>query len=168
LKLNSKGDLEWQKTFGGKDFDVAKSIQQTKDGRYIVAGWTWSFGSGSQDAYILKLNEKGEVEWQKTFGGKKSDGASSLQQTTDGGYIVAGWTESFGSGGHDVYILKLNSEGQLEWQKTFGGKGEDEANSVQQTTDGGYIVAGWTKSFDSEYKDIYILKLNSKGEIENK
>ncbi len=166
LKLNSNGQLEWQKTFGGKDDDVANSIQQTTDGGYIVAGWTKSFGSGGEDAYILKLNSNGQLEWQKTFGGKDDDVANSIQQTTDGGYIVAGWTASFGSGWKDAYILKLNSNGQLEWQKTFGEINNDVANSIQQTTDGGYIVAGWTASFGSGWQDIYILKLNSKGEVE--
>jgi len=166
LKLNSKGRVEWQKTFGGEDNDVANSIQQTMDGGYIVAGWTYSFGSGWRDAYILKLNSKGGVEWQKTFGGEFSEEAKSIQQTKDGGYIVAGWTYSFDSDSRDVYILKLNSKGEVEWQKTFGGKDNDEANSIQQTTDGGYIVAGWTESFGSGEKDVYILKLNSKGQLE--
>jgi len=166
LKLNSKGEVQSQKTFGGKKDDEANSIQQTTDGGYIVAGWTDSFGSGEADVYILKLNSKGEVQWQKTFGGKKDDEANSIQQTTDGGYIVAGWTDSFGSGEADVYILKLNSKGEVQWQKTFGGKKDDEANSIQQTTDGGYIVAGWTDSFDSGEADVYILKLNSKGEVQ--
>ena len=167
LKLNSKGEVEWQKTFGGEYDDGAKSIKQTTDGGYIVAGWTKSFGSGEGDVYILKLDSKGEVEWQKTFGGKYDDEANSIQQTTDGGYVVAGWTKSFGSAWwEDVYILKLNSKGDLEWQKTFGGGDDDVATSIQQTMDGGYIVAGWTKSFGSGGEDAYILKLDSKGEIE--
>jgi len=167
LKLNVKGEIEWQKTFGGKDYDEANSVQQTIDGGYIVAGWTKSFGSGGYDVYILKLNSKGEVEWQKTFGGWNDDEANSIQQTIDGGYIVAGVTGSFGFGEQDAYILKLNLKGEAEWQKTFGGKGDDEAKSIQQTKDGGYIVAGWTKSFGSAWwKDVYILKLNSKGEVE--
>jgi len=166
LKLNSKGEVEWQKTFGGAKNDVANSIQQTTDGGYIVAGWTESFGSGEEDAYILKLNSKGEIEWQKTFGGEVSDLANSIQQTTDGGYIVAGWTESFGSVRQDIYILKLSSKGEVQWQKTFGGLDKDAANSIQQTTDGGYIVAGSTESFGSVRQDIYILKLSSKGEVQ--
>ena len=166
LKLNAKGELEWQKTFGGKNDDEANSIQQTADGGYIVAGWTESFGFGGKDVYILKLDAKGQVEWQKTFDGWYDDVAKSIQQTKDGGYIVAGWTSSFGSGGHDVYILKLNSKGEVEWQKTFGEEGDDEANSIQQTKDGGYIVAGWTESFGFGGKDVYILKLDAKGEVE--
>jgi len=163
LKLNSKGEVEWEKTFGGEDIDVASSIQQTKDGGYIVAGWTDSFDSGESDVYILKLNAKGEVEWEKTFGGWYDDEAKSIQQTTDGGYIVAGWTDSFDSGESDVYILKLNAKGEDEWEKTFGGKNYDGAELIQQTTDGGYIVGGWTRSFGSGLDDVYILKLDSKG-----
>ncbi len=166
LKLNSKGQLEWQKTFGGEGSDEANSVQQTADGGYIVAGWTNSFGAGKEDVYILKLNAKGEVEWQKTFGGKYDDKANSIQQTTDGGYIVAGWTASLGSGGQDVYILKLNAKGEVEWQKTFGGKDDDGANSIQQTADGGYIVSGWTKSFGSGEEDVFISKLSPKGQLE--
>jgi len=168
LKLNSKGEIEWQKTFGGDGFDIAMSIQQTADGGYIIAGSTYSFGAGKEDVYILKLNAKGEVEWQKTFGGKYIDEAYSIQQTADGGYIVAGCTESFGFGLYvrHVYILKLNPKGEVEWEKTFGEDTLDIAMSVQQTTDGGYIIAGWTYSFDSDSQDVYILKLNSKGEVE--
>jgi len=167
LKLNPDGSLAWQKTFGGSSFDYAYSIQQTTDGGYIVAGWTESFGSAGCNAYILKLNPDGDLAWQKTFGGSGYAEAYSIQQTTDGGYIVAGYTKSFGAGWYwyDVYVLKLNSDGSLAWQKTFGGNRDDWANSVQQTTDGGYIVAGTTRSFGAGWEDVYILKLDSNGEL---
>ncbi|HPT54901.1 MAG TPA: delta-60 repeat domain-containing protein, partial [Fervidobacterium sp.] len=105
------------------------------------------------------------LEWQKTFGGNGEDQATSIQQTTDGGYIVAGGTTSFGAGNYDVYVLKLNSDGSLAWQKTSGGNGGDWALSIQQTTDEGYIVAGYTNSFGSGDYDVYILKLDSNGEL---
>jgi len=165
LKLNSDGSLAWQKTFGGSGRDCAYSIQQTADGGYIVAGVTTSFGAGHEDAYVLKLNSDGSLAWQKTFGGSYYDYAYSVKQTTDGGYIVAGYTNSFGAGYNDVYVLKLNSDGSLAWQKTFGENGYDEAYSVQETTDGGYIVAGYTKSFGAGGYDVYILKLNSNGTL---
>jgi len=155
LKLDSNENLVWQKTFGGNGNDEAYSIQQTTDGGYIVAGYTDSFGAGNLDVYILKLNSDGSLAWQKTFGGNGDDEAYSIQQTTDGGYIVAGYTDSFGAGSYDVYILRLNSDGSLAWQKTFGGNSRDEAYSIQQTTDGGYIVAGYTGL------GVYILKLDS-------
>jgi len=166
LKLDSAGTLQWQKTFGGYHNDYAYSIQQTSDGGYIVAGYTESFGAGLDDAYVLKLDSAGTLQWQKAFGGSIFDHAYSIQQTTDGGYVVAGETDSFGAGVYDTYVLKLDSAGNLEWQKTFGGSGHDYAYSIQQTTDGGYVVAGWTYSFaSSDDNDVYILKLDSNGDL---
>ena len=162
LKLNSDGSLAWQKTFGGNGDDEAYSVQETTDGGYIVAGYTTSFGAGGYDVYILKLNSNGTLIWQKTFGGGLDDKAYSIQKTADGGYIVAGGTSPFEAGGYDVYILKLNSDGSLAWEKTFGG---GLAYSVQETTDGGYIVAGYKRVSGAGYKDVYVLKLNSDGSL---
>jgi len=164
LKLNADGNLVWQKTFDRNAHDYAFSIQQTSDGGYIVAGKTSSFGTGSSDVYILKLDADGNLVWQKTFGGSGVDGAYSIQQTSDGGYIVAGWKYSF-EAGNDVYILKLDSNGNLKWQKTYGGSYNDWAYSIQQTSDGGYIVAGGTESFGAGEEDVYILKLDSNGTL---
>jgi hypothetical protein len=166
FKLSSAGDIEWQRTYGGSDSDSAGSIQQTTDGGYIVAGGTSSFGARDGDIWILKLSSEGDIEWQRTYGGSDSDGAGSIQQTTDGGYIVAGGTSSFGAGNGDIWILKLSSEGDIEWQRTYGGSDYDNAQSIQQTTDGGYIVAGGTSSFGAGNGDIWILKLSSEGDIE--
>ncbi len=165
LKLNPSGELQWQKTFGGNGFDTVNSVKQTTNGGYIVAGFTNSFGAGGYDVYILKLDSDENLVWQKTFGGNGDDYAWPVKQTTDGGYIVAGYTTSFGTGNLDVYILKLNSDGSLAWQKTFGRNGDDWANSVQETTDGGYIVAGGTTPFGASGYDVYVLKLNSDGSL---
>ena len=166
LKLNSDGSLAWQKTFGESGHDRAYSIQQTTDDGYIVAGYTDTFGADNHDIYVLKLNSDGSLAWEKTFGGNHYDGAYSIQQTTDGGYIVAGgYITSFGAVDRDIYILKLNSDGSLAWEKTFGGNNYDEAYSIQQTTDGGYIVAGCTGSFGAGNYDVYVLKLNSDGSL---
>jgi len=174
LKLNSRGDVDeilqsWQKTYGGSNYDsddYAYSIQQTTDGGYIVAGQTYSFGAGNGDAWVLKLNSSGDVIWQKTYGGSNYDSAYSIQQTTDGGYIVAG-IYSFWAGNDGTWVLKLNSSGDVIWQKTYGGSGYDYAYSIQQTTDGGYIVAGNTYSFGADDYDIWVLKLDSNGEIQD-
>ena len=101
----------WQKTYDGSNYDWAYSIQQTKDGGYIVAGETNSFGAGDRDVYIIKLDENGNKVWEKTFGGSGDDYARSIQQTNDGGYIVVGGTNSFGAGGADVYVIKMDSVG---------------------------------------------------------
>ncbi len=151
--------VEWAKTYGGKYEDFAYSIQQTSDGGYIVAG-DILYGGISADVHILKIDSNGIVEWEKSYSGSGLDRAYSILQTRDGGYIVAGWTYSFGNGSADVYILKLDFNGNLEWEKTYGGNGKDWAYSVQQTKDNGYIVAGYTYSFGNGGSDVYILKLS--------
>jgi uncharacterized delta-60 repeat protein len=152
-------------TYGGLGNDGAKATQQTQDGGYIVAGETSSFGAGSSDIWILKLTSTGTITWQRTYGGTGADNVRSIQQTTDGGYIVAGYTSSFGAGSSDIWILKLTSTGTITWQRTYGGTGMDLGQSIQQTTDGGYIVAGWTNSFGNGGVDYWVLKLTSTGGI---
>jgi len=169
LKLRSDGTVEWQKTYGGDSWDEARSIRQTSEGGYIVAGWTMSFGAGLGDLWVLKLGADGAIEWQNTYGGGGEDLALSIQQTGDKGYIVTGVTSSFGAGSSDVWVLKLRPDGKMEWQKTYGGDGVDRAFSIQQTGDGGYIVAGDTISFalqGQETPDVWILKLKSDGAVE--
>jgi len=166
LKLASNGNVDWQKTYGGSDGDEVWSVQQTSDGGYIVAGQTWSFGAGSSDFWVLKLASNGNVDWQKTYGDSDGDAAYSVQQTSDGGYIVAGHTELFGDGFSDFWVLKLASNGSVDWQKTYGGSDGDRAWSVQQTSDGGYIVAGFTDSFGAGSSDFWVLKLTSNGNVD--
>ncbi len=166
LKLSSTGTVDWQKTYGGSSDDYAQSIQQTSDGGYIVAGYTLSFGAGGSDIWVLKLSSSGTIEWQKTYGGGSGDYAPSIQQTSDGGYIIAGITSSFGAGGGDVWVLKLSSTGTVEWQKRYGGSLYDRSYSIQQTSDGGYIIASITSSFGAGSSDIWVLKLSSTGTIE--
>ncbi|WP_448516390.1 carboxypeptidase regulatory-like domain-containing protein [Pseudothermotoga sp.] len=162
LKLDATGNKVWEKTFGGNSWDEVCSIQPI-DGGYIVAGYTSSFGSGSYDVYILKLDTSGNEVWSKTFGGSSDDLAWSIQQTNDGGYIVAGYTKSFGAGGEDVYILKLDANGNKVWEKTFGGSYDERAYCIQQTSDGGYIVAGYTSSFGAGNYGVYIIKMDANG-----
>ncbi len=165
LKLNANGSVAWQKTYGGASYDVAISIQQTPDGGYIVAGYTYSFGAGWDDAWVLKLDANASVTWQKTYGGANGDMASSIQQTGDGGYIIAGLTNSFGAGGSDAWVFNLDPDGSVAWQKTYGGTGNDGADAIQQTADGGYIIAGHTNSFGAGGYDTWVLKLNANGSI---
>jgi hypothetical protein len=164
LKLSPDGEIEWQKTYGGSGSDGASSIQQTSDGGYIVAGRTDSFVARYTDIWILKLSPDGEIEWQKTYGGSASDRASSIQQTNDGGYIVASKTRSFFRY-NDFWILKLSPDAEIEWQKIYGGSDHDFVHSIQQTSDGGYIVAGYTFSWGAGSEDFWVLKLSSDGII---
>ena len=133
---------------------------------------------GNYDMWIVKLSSTGEIAWQKCLGGSNKDEAYSIQQTPDGGYIVASYTESgdgniIGNDGYgDMWIVKLSSTGEINWQKCLGGSDYDGAEAIQQTTDGGYIVAGYTASDDGDVVgyhddcDMWIVKLNSDGEIE--
>ena len=158
VKLDSNGALTWQKCLGGSNDDAAYSIQQTSDGGYIVAGSTYSndgdvsLNHGGSDYWLVKLDSSGVKQWQKCLGGSGSDVANSIQQTSDGGYIVAGYAgsndgyASYNHGSNDFLIIKLDPQGVPEWNKCLGGSGDDEANSIQQTSDGGYIVAGFTNS----------------------
>ncbi|MDY6990868.1 MAG: MopE-related protein, partial [Thermodesulfobacteriota bacterium] len=165
LELSSDGNVNWQKTYGGSGNDIAYSIQRTTDGGYVVLGWTASYGAGDWDFWVLKLNSDGSVNWQKTYGGSEQDHADSIQETTDGGYVLVGETRSFGAGGYDFWVLKLNSDGSVNWQKTYGGSDHDHGRSIQETTDNGFIVVGETWSFGTGNNDFWVLKLNSGGEV---
>ena len=194
VKLDKNGNIQWQRALGGTKEDEARSIQQTSDGGYIVAGWTFSNDGnvsgnhGGSDFWIIKLDRSGNIQWQKTLGGSENDYAYSIQQTSDGGYIVVGYTTSNDedvSGNHgersfwgwwpeDAWIVKLDSKGNIQWQRSLGGSDDDAAYSVQQTSDGGYIVAGCTSSNDGDVNvlekhlkaDIWIIKLDKKGNLQ--
>ena len=170
LKLKKDGSIDWQKTYGGGNWDIAFATEQTSDGGYIVTGSTESFGAGDYDVWVLKLNSQGDIVWQKTYGGPRGDYPGGIEQTKDGGYIVAGTTSSFGEGSYDLWILKLDQNGTVVWDKTYGGKDEEGEYfrhiPIKQTSDGGFIVAGSTKSFGAGDDDFWVLKLNAEGSIE--
>jgi hypothetical protein len=161
VKYNSSGGLEWARTTGSSNEDIAHSVQQTADGGYIVAGATRIYGAEEIDALVLKYDSAGTLEWARTAGRDDYyDEASSVQQTADGGYIVAGYTTGYGMGYADIFLLKYDGEGTLSWAKTTGGKGEDTARSVQQTAYGGYIVAGASDGA------VLVLKYDNSGTLE--
>ena len=168
LKLDYKGNVKWQKTYGGENDDFAYNILQTSNGEYVMAGNTRSFGAGGYDVWVLKLDSKGNVKWQKTYGGSSWESIAplGLQQLADGGFIMAGKTHSFGAGEDDAWIVKLDSSGNVQWQKTYGGNKDDNAARIQQADDGGYIVAGDTKSFSVKGRDAWVFKLDPRGNIQ--
>ncbi len=163
VKTDSSGDTIWWRTFGGVEDDEGYSVQETSDGGFIISGSTKSFGAGSYDIYLIKTNSSGNVQWSKEFGGSYSDYGYSVIQTSDGGYIVAGRTVSFGAGNSDVYLVKTDSGGNVMWTKTFGGTADEDAQSIQQTDDGGYIIAGRTTSSGAGSSDVYLIKTDSNG-----
>lgn len=167
LKLDSMGNIEWQRNYGGIYEERASSVHQTNDGGYIFAGNTQSFGAGGGDIWIIKLSALGNIEWQQACGGTGEDRACSIQQTADGGYVVGGTTSSFGEGGDDFWILKLSQAGDIELQKTFGTNSGEIARTLRQTSDGGYIAAGSISSYGSGSSDFLVIKLFSDGNIDS-
>jgi hypothetical protein len=159
-KLNSAGDVQWQKTYGGNDRDLAYSTITTSDAGFLMAGSTSSFGAGIDDFWILKLDSAGNIQWQKTYGSSQSDSAYSAAETPDGGYIVAGISGFLGGSAH-FWILKLDSAGDYEWQRILGDFNLGEfAPTITTTSDGGYILAG--NSPAAGWQTI-LIKLNSNG-----
>jgi hypothetical protein len=164
IKTDAQGDTLWTRTYGGTKDDRGNCVQQTSDGGCIVAGWTYSFGAGGHDVYLIKTDAQGDTLWTKTYGGSGWDEGFSAQQTADGGYVIGGSTSTFGAGGYDVYVIKTNAAGDTLWTRTYGGAGLDYGHSVQQTSDGGYIIAGSTRSFGAGHYDVYLVKTNDSGD----
>lgn len=196
-KIDASGNKMWTKNMGSTGTEAAYSVQQTSDGGFIIAGasngndidvtghhgiWT------TYDMWIIKTNSTGDIEWQKSLGGAGDDVGYSIQQTSDGGYIVAGYSDSANgdvTGNHsywdtndwtykpsrDAWVVKLNSTGSIQWQKSLGGSGEDSASSIQQTSDGGYILAGYSNSVDGHVTgnhgshDFWIAKMDANGSL---
>ena len=150
---------DWNRTFGGGSLDYAHSVAQTSDGGFILAGKTYSFGAGDVDAWLIRTDASGIEEWSRTFGGASWDYARSVAQTSDGGFILAGRTESFGAGGLDAWLIRTNASGIEDWSRTFGGARDDYANSVAQTSDGGFILAGYTEGSH----DAWLIRTDASG-----
>lgn len=164
VKLDSSGDTEWARTCGGFRNDIGYCIEQTRDGGYVVAGETMSWGAGDYDVYLVKLNSAGYPLWSRTYGGDSPDAAMSVQQTSDGGFVISGWTASFGTGPADVYLLKTDSAGYIQWTRIYGGPASDVGQSVRQVSEGGYVIAGWTGSFGAGAHDIWVIRTDALGD----
>ena len=165
VKLDSMGNKVFETTFGNYNNDIGKSVIQLIDSSYIMVGYTNSTGFGGYDIFLVKADKYGALVWQKTIGGGDWDFAHSLQQTTDGGFIIGGTTYSYGHGNADGYVVKTDANGNISWSKTFGGANDDEFKSVIQTMDGGYALTGYTKSYnDIDSGDVWVFKLNNIGD----
>lgn len=165
IKTSKTGVPIWWKAIGGANIEWGESVVQTQiDSGYAIGGYTNSYGSGGYDFYLAKTDKNGDTLWTKTYGGNGWDLAYCIKQTSDGGYILAGSTYSFGKGGQDIYVVKTNSSGDTLWTKTYGGTGDEEARYIAQNKDGGYIISGYTTSFGNGAYDCYYIRTDMNGD----
>lgn len=164
--LGQAPDLEWEVAFGGAGDERGLALQETRDTGIVVAGYTSSKGVGKKDLWLIKTDSEGEMEWERTLGGPADDEGWAVLETKDGGYLLTGFTESEGSGGKDLWLVKTYSDGYERWKKTFGAAGDDWGVAVLETKDGGYAVAAVTTSRGSGGSDGWILKTDPDGNLE--
>lgn len=156
--------IMFQRNYGGVADDFGCKVIQTDDGGYLVAAITESYGAGYRDIFLIRTNEFGDTLWTKTIGGLHDDQPNAMKKTSDNNYIIAGSTSSFGAGNSDVYLLKVDQNGDTIWTKTYGGSMDDQAHDVIQTSDGGYLVIGSTTSFTSGSSSVYAIRTDSNGD----
>jgi hypothetical protein len=175
VKVASDGTTAFEATVGGAEDDAAYALAATADGGYVLAGITYSYGAGYSDAYAVKIDSSGAVVWQQAYGGGDGDYAEDVVATADGGFALTGMTGSLGLGWTDLYLVRTDSLGALLWEKYFGGDGEEYGNSVVETTDGGFLMAGYSNSYDRVYNpavgdwdtfsDVYVVKTDALGNL---
>lgn len=183
-KLDSEGNLVWERRYGGSGRDEIFSIQQTSDLGFIATGHSQSadgdleVNNGDYDIWVIKMNQEGELEWSNSFGGTREDVSRSVQQADDGGYLIAGYTFSEDGdiennyGDQDIWLLKLDTDGNLEWENNYGGTDEDRAQAILNVSTGGYVISGWTRSDDVDVSinkgliDIWIFRIDNDGNLE--
>jgi len=163
LRLDASGDTLWTRTYGGIQDERGEDIRRTPDKGFIIAGRTNSFNPPLHDMYLLKTDAAGDTLWTRTYGGPAMEHAYSVNQTLDGGFVVAGYTDSFGSGGRDAYVVRCDAKGDTLWTKTIGGESSDFGYSAEQIRGGGYMVCGWTFSMGTGNGDAFLAALAPAG-----
>ena len=166
LKINSQGVEEWEKSYGGEGDDIAYSVMQDVDGGYLIAGVTRSNGDFDGDGFLMKTDTDGNQIWYKTYGGNQTDIFYEVSSTNDDGFLLVGQTNSYGNGANDAYLVKVSSNGDTEWTKTFGSTGTDYAMSGSQSTDGGYFFTGYSDSYGGGGFDAWWGKIDQNGNFE--
>ena len=166
VRVDHNGEMLWNKTYGGPLDDHSWSLLVTDDGGYALLCVTTSYGSGSSDVWLIKADSSGDIEWNQTYGGNDFESVSTIIRTNDGGYAFAASTTSFGAGSSDFWLVKLDSFGNVEWNQTYGGSGVEFANSLVETIDGGYALAGSTSALVAGNADVWLVKVDSFGNME--
>jgi hypothetical protein len=166
FETNSMGELLWERTIGGPQDEYGWSMAPTTDGGYVIGGQTESFGAGDKDGYLVRVNAQGEEIWNQTYGGPGEDRLFSVDQSADSGFVLTGTTRSFAAGERDLYLIKTDSFGEMTWMQVLGEEHDDVGHSVRQTADEGYIVVGYTRSFEAANYDTWLIKLDAAGDVD--
>ncbi|MCH8330589.1 MAG: T9SS type A sorting domain-containing protein, partial [Bacteroidetes bacterium] len=164
IKMDGDGDTLWTKTYGGTGADYFRDVRETADSGLILVGYTTSYGPGGDDIFLIRTDSMGVEIWSRSYGTSGAEIGNAVEQTIDGGFIITGSTNGMGAGNFDVYLLKTNSSGTLEWSRAFGGTDVESAASVKQLSTGGYIIGGTTRSFGAGNQDAYLIETNSSGD----
>ena len=163
--VSSQGYEQWSVDIGGEDTENFKAIKETSDNGFIIVGYVESFTTDDKAVYLVKTDSMGEIEWSHSYGDAQDDEGNDVIQTTDGGYLVSGYTKSYGAGLTDVWLIKTDSTGEIQWEQVIGGAKNDVANSVIALENGEYVVVGSTSSYGAGSSDCWLLKTSSEGEI---
>lgn len=164
IKTTTKGEIIWQKTYGGSNNEELNHILPAENSGYYLVGLTESFGAGSRDIYLLKIDENGNELWSKTYGGINQEGGNKFVSTPDGNYMLFGFTQTFGAGDRDFYLLKITPQGDTLWTKTYGSPNYEESQEIVAVKNGGYLLFGHSAAFDLNH-DMYAVRINENGDI---
>ena len=164
IKADSLGEIEWTQTYGGSDNDWGRFAQQTSDSGYVILGQTESYGAGGYDLYVIKTSMDGDTVWTNTYGGMSSDYTASMQQTSEGGYVILATSPMFSAGGHDAWLIKTDANGDTLWTRAYGGAEQEDGYFILQTSDGGYILTGATLSYGNGGRDVFVVRVNALGD----
>ncbi len=165
LKITPDGTIQWQKAYGDKGYDFAYSVTETTDGGIVFVGQLDVVSGGDNDVWVVKLDDSGNIVWQKTYGGAKDESGRAVLENLDGTLIVGAWSKSFGNGSSDFWLLKLNSDGSVIWQKVYLANGEDNFFAIERTKNDGYILVGGSNSIGSSDYDFLVLRVDGDGSI---
>jgi len=165
IKTRDDGSIIWNNTFGGKHTDVIRSVEKIENGGYITIGWSESSGSNNEDIWVMNLDNNGNALWNKTYNIGLNDEGFSICKTSDEGYLIVGSTQNFYFDDTDILLMKINKNGEKEWSRIFGGFLSDVAYDIKNTSDGGFIITGYTTSYSSGQEDIWLIKTNENGKI---
>ncbi|MHA1979455.1 MAG: hypothetical protein ACW98I_21325, partial [Candidatus Hodarchaeales archaeon] len=167
LRINNQKEyqLDWDRTYGGVKSDSASDILHTKEGDFLIVGGTTSNGTGNSDMWVVKTDNRGTIQWNRTYGGLEIDYAETIIQTSDGTFAILGNTRSYGAGWSDLWLVKIDNQGRMLWNKTYGSSDNEYATGLLQTPDGGFLLAG-NKHYSLGGINLWVVKTDSNGNVQ--